>query len=464
MDDSDSESETATVLPRDSDANPGDSGDITHPTGKMHPAEGDPEELAVRLREGREKWSNLSFEELLVGYRAVIWPRLAAEGYDPETTVPTRQWLVDQGHRNLEYALREYHDTTLRRFCTEHVGVDPDAADDRAEWPTENDATRERLNAWLAEKRDRSESIESENTVRTLYSRLKTYVEIYVDEWGDDLLAAVQDENQRRDANDMVETVYDQLQDRLETTQTRHKYHRTISSWYDYLVNTGRAAFNPVDGLANRYGWTSADSKETTAPSDEQMRELAHATETLEERLLLVALGAWGLRRGEVAALHRRQFTLDPADAPGPYIEFEQRKNGPGTVALLYGDDVVRERLAAVTEEWTDHTSGYLFPSTRSESGHISGTTVYNRFQTVAKRAGVEIDGSTITPKYCRRYWYNAYTAVMNDADEWLDEVAAAQGSASVDVLKQNYLEADTLREIRRDSMREQLATVFSTY
>jgi hypothetical protein len=52
----------------------------------------------------------------------------------------------------------------------------------------------------------------------------------------------------------------------------------------------------------------------------------------------------------------------------------------------------------------------------------------------------------------------------MNDADEWLDEVAAAQGSASVDVLKQNYLEADTLREIRRDSMREQLATVFSTY
>jgi hypothetical protein len=98
----------------DSDAHTETAGDVPDtyarqlgPTAPDDGGERDPDELADALRAGREKWSNLSLEEILIGYRRVIWPRLDAEGNDPETTVPTQEWLREHGHRNLQYALRE---------------------------------------------------------------------------------------------------------------------------------------------------------------------------------------------------------------------------------------------------------------------------------------------------------------------------------------------------------------------
>ncbi len=111
------------------------------------------------------------------------------------------------------------------------------------------------------------------------------------------------------------------------------------------------------------YGWERDDPDNLTL-SSEQVRRLYDAVETPDEELLVLALCGWGLRRNEVASLHVSQLVLEGDD---PHIHFEERKNGPGTVALIYGRETLADRidtLGSVNREWT----GYLFPSRQASN------------------------------------------------------------------------------------------------
>lgn len=55
----------------------------------------------------------------------------------------------------------------------------------------------------------------------------------------------------------------------------------------------------------------------------------------------VVALGGFGLHRSAVAGLHVSQRSLD-GDL---HIAFEERKNGPGEVSILYGEDSLADRV-----------------------------------------------------------------------------------------------------------------------
>jgi hypothetical protein len=456
MADSDSEPDSAGSIPASYSSKLENLGPTASDDGQR-----DPDEVATALRAGREKWSNLGREEILAAYRRVIWPLLEADGHDPETTIPTRSWLREHGHANLEYALREYHDTTLSRFCEDVVGVDPGA--DGYDWPTDHEPSVERLDDWLTTQRERNRSVGSETTVRTKRNKLATFVEIYVDEHDADLLSPVASEDSRAEAFDRLVAVYDRLDERLSTTASKHSYHQAISEFYKNLRQSGRAAFDPTAGLMDRYGWQHDDSDSPVALAPAQIRALNHSAEGLEEQLLVIALGAWGLRRGEVAGLHRDQLVLEGEGEDGAHISFSERKNGPGTVALLYGEQAVRDRLSEVTDAWDEHTAGYLFPSHRSRTGHVSATTIAHRFSDLVQRADVRLpDGSRPTPKHCRRFWYDRYSHVMGEVDEWLEVAAEEQGSSSVDVLKGSYVPGERLRELRRDRMREELADAFN--
>jgi hypothetical protein len=60
-----------------------------------------------------------------------------------------------------------------------------------------------------------------------------------------------------------------------------------------------------------------------------------------------------------------------------------------------------------------------------------------------------------------RRFWYDAYSSSLDVVLGSLDEIAAEQGSASADVVLQNYLSDSRARKLRREYMREQLAAAF---
>jgi integrase len=227
-------------------------------------------------------------------------------------------------------------------------------------------------------------------------------------------------------------------------------------------VSRRRAALNPTTGLAAEYRWT--DAHDTAAPPTHptldasHVRALVNAAETPTEQLLLVALCAWGLRRSEVAALHCDQLVLNTARS---HIRFETRKNGPGTVNIVYGQATVEQRLETLSEQpdW----NGYLFPSQRSATGHITGQTIRNWFGELAARAALPaaIDGRPPTPQMARRFWYDAYTATLDAVLAEVDEIAADQGSASPEVILQNYLSDERKRSLRRLFMHDRLAKAF---
>jgi hypothetical protein len=148
-------------------------------------------------------------------------------------------------------------------------------------------------------------------------------------------------------------------------------------------------------------------------------------------------------------------------DSDAPRIEFESRKNGPGSVALIYGQDVVEQRMAEFADEdW----NGYLFPSPRSASGHRTGGTIRNWFDELADRASLpdEIDGRRPVPQMARRFWYDRYSSTVEElVEHQIQEVAEEQGSASASVVWDDYLSEDRRRELRREFMQEKLASAF---
>ena len=401
-------------------------------------------------------WTLLGRDGLVDAYWDVIAPAMEADGLDSEAEQPTYEWLNDKGFRRFIYTLQEHHDTTVTEFCKQDLGLEPPGFD----WQIDDGDTVDALERYLDRQQQRKSW--SDSTVDAHRSRLARYVRAYaaVNDT-DDLLSPVSRESNTpaHDAVDACWATFDALDEEV-ARETLRRIYITVSDWYTTLVSRREAALNPTDGLD--YNWSGDDAGKTSNPplAPEHVAALFDAATDTREQLLVVALCGWGLRSGEVAALHVDQLVLDD-DAPR--IEFESRKNGPGSVALIYGQDVVEQRLAEFAEEdW----NGYLFPSPRSASGPRTGGTIRNWFDELADRASLpdEIDGRRPVPQMARRFWYDRYSSTVEElVEHQIQEVAEEQGSASASVVWNDYLSEDRRRELRREFMEEKLATAFET-
>jgi integrase len=399
-------------------------------------------------------WTMLDHDELVDAYWDVVAPAMRTDELDPDTERPTHSWLSAHGFRGLIYALREYHDRTFGEFWSDDLELE--AVDEGYEWGINHEPTIELLEAYLESRRDRGNL--SESSGDTLRYRLAKYVRAYRDTNGtSDLVAPVARESDipAYEATDAAWTAID-----------HRRIHEAVNDWYAHLVRRKRAAVNPVAGLEDEYRWSRRLDEADESPSNpalapEHVQALHATAETPAEQLLVVALCAWGLRSSEVAALHRSQLVLDVAEDEVPYVSFVERKNGPGEVSILYGRETATDRLIEFGER--DGWNGYLFPSNRSASGHMTRQTLLNRFDDLADRAGLpaEIDGQKPIPQMGRRFWYDAYSATQEAILEEIGEIAAEQGSASADVVLQDYLSEDRRRQLRREYMHERLSDAF---
>jgi site-specific recombinase XerD len=410
-------------------------------------------------------WTLLDVEDLADAYHEVIAPALRADDLDSETDKPTLDWLRDNGFRSLLYTLREHHDKTFGEFWSEDLGLD---AGDERDWSTDDDRTIEALESFLDSRRDRAELADS--SIRTLQYRLDRYLRAYRATTGsDDLVTPVDHDSEisARAATDKCWSAFDRLHAQLDSSSTKRRIHLAVSNWYRHLQRRKWAAVNPANGLANEYRWSdeaSAGDENTPCLDAGHIRSLFEVADEPRERLLVVALAAWGLRPNEVASIHVSQVQTDVDDGEVPHLAFEERKNGPGEVSLLFGADVLEERI----DELTDHDdwSGYLFPSPHASTDHITRGTIYNWFGEHADRAGLpdEIDGVSVSPKLCRRFWYDVYTSVLEAVLEGVEDIAEEQGSSDPQVVMQNYLSDERARTVRREFMREQLAEAFAVH
>jgi len=407
-------------------------------------------------------WTLLDLDELVDAYWAVVAPVMETDGLDPKREKPTHSWLRDHGFRPLLYALREYHDRTFAEFWREDLELD--AVESGYDWATNHERTIEALESFLTSRRERKGLADS--SIDTLRYRLNRYVAAYYEENDtDDLVTPVARDGDipAYKAVDACWAAFDRLHADLDGGQTKRRIHLAVSNWYAHLVRRKWAAVNPANGLDDEFDWSNGNDDDTDTPclATEHVRALYKAADDQEDRLLVLALCAWGLRPNEVASLRARQFVLDVSADEIPYITFEERKNGPGEVSLLYGKEVLEDRLATFADH--DDWSGHLFPSPHASGGSISRWTVWNRFTQLADRAGLpdEIGGVSPSPKMGRRFWYDAYSSSLDVVLGSLDEIAAEQGSASADVVLQNYLSDSRARKLRREYMRDQLAAAF---
>ena len=410
------------------------------------------------MSESQYQWSRKSLDELVDFYYSEIRPAMREASYDPDHGRPSYEWLADHGFSGLSYALQEHHDMTVKQFFVEEVDLGDetlrDYDDSGYDWEIRNDETVEAITGYLSTQRDRGELAES--TVKSRRSRLAEYARIYEQLHGPVSLTQNLDDIEERPAeNDRCMEVFDVLKDRLSTDQSRLKYLGDVQQFYDYQVRFQGAKYNPLDGANDQFRWEIDNPDNKTVDAD-GMRAIYEAAESIDDELLVLALGAWGLRPNEVASLTLDQFVLD--DDEGNRIVFEQRKNGPGEVTVLFGVDVLKQRIVDLDRPGWD---GYLFPSDRSSSGHITPQTVTSRFKRLADDAEVTVEGATPTAKMGRRFWYTTYNEAVKQMMEGLEGIAADQGSSSTEIVSQNYLSEAEKRRYRREAMCDELKAVF---
>lgn len=410
----------------------------------------------------QQRWSALDLEDLVERFEEEIVPDWRAETEDTERTVPTTHWLDAEGYGGLRYALREHHDLTYTGFLEDAVCFEPDGDDPRgsggenhlAGTSIRDESTRTALESYFRRREERE--LLAESTLASRRSRWARWLETYRDVHGTDaLVPAASDRSDEAAERQRCRRVLDVVAADLGTDASRLTYLSDVRAVYSWLDAEGFTAFNPLSGAEREYGWERPDP-DNPALSPAQVGKLHEAAETPGERLLVVGLAGWGLRPSELASLHVRQLALDGDDA---HIAFDERKNGPGTVALLYGQDAVEARIdeVAAGDDWM----GYLFPSASSASGHVVPDTIRARFRELAERGDVQVAGETPTPKMGRRFWYSAYTEASAEVLEEIEHVAEEQGSSSAEVVRENYLSEGRRRQLRRRRMRERLGEAF---
>ena len=413
------------------------------------------------------RYSTMDLEDAEAFYHDEITPQMRAEGLDPEHETPTYSWLESHFSGFIKHLSRQFGLSPGDFYDEIGVPVEPEQEVGPFNF-VDDDETRTALEDYLAELRDRQGRAES--TVATRRSALRLYVRTYQDVNGtEDLLGPLHDDAVRADEMDRVADTFDVLrrrEDTLTTHASRRKYVQEVRQFYTHQVTFKGARHNPTDQLERRFGWDSTPEWDNQALEADQIRLLYQTADDPVDRLIVIGICGWGLRPSEVASLHIDQLVLDsPEDdtEAGPYIEFgSERKNGPGTVALLTGLEDVSARIDALAEKIGNGWMGHVFPSSTAESGHLSTSTIRRRFKDLAERGGVSVNGEIPTPKMGRRYWYTAYGEAVRQVAERFADVAEEQGSKSAEVVLDNYLSEAEKRRHRREEMRADLEGLFA--
>jgi len=408
------------------------------------------------------RWTDCSLEDFVELYWDRIAPCLEAEDIDPTTEKPGHQWFRDHSARSFLAALRRHHDRSFGEFWAEtlELGVNKGYV-----WATEDSETVAAVEGFLDRRQSRYSLAQS--SVDALRTRLNLYVRAYTEANDtEDLLTPIQrdEEIPAYKAVDACYAAFDWLNEGADheySAQTLQRVRRIVDAWYQHLVGRRVASLNPASGLYDEFKW-EVEASSTPSLSVEHIQNLVAAATETRQKLLVMALAGWGLRASEVAALHISQFNRDVPDNDVPYIAFEDRKNGPGEVSVLFGEDLLDSRIEALAADET--WSGYLFPSSQGATPHVTRDTVRNRFQALGSQADLpeRIAGEQPSPQLCRRFWYDTYTAVLEGVLDGVEEIAAEQGSSDPQVVMQNYLSDNRSRQLRRQFMREQLAETFN--
>ena len=405
------------------------------------------------MSEPQHRWSRKDLEELVAIYCSEIHPEYEVAADPMDRPYPTGQWLDDNGYGGLRSALRRKHDRTVKEFLVDDVGIEPETHEVTIDSWVRDEETTQALEAYFRPRERRD--LLADSTVASKKSRMKRWVRAYRRLHSHDrLIKAASDPAQEATERQRCREVLRDVAETYDTDSSRLTFLSSIRSVYSWLLDERYIEFNPLRGAESEFAW-SRETPDNPALTAADVRALYQAASTPRQHLLIVGLAGWGLRISELAGLQRSQLVLEGDD---PHVAFTTRKNGPGTVAMLYGRRVVEDRIAELSDPtW----NGHLFPSPQSASGHRVPGTLRRWFEDLATEAGVQVHGESPSPKMGRRFWYQQYSEAVSELMEELSAIAGDQGSASETVVWESYNDEATRRQLRRDAMREKLAAAF---
>lgn len=412
-----------------------------------------------------KNWSGYTASDFEDYYWDEVAPAMKDDGLDP-TEPPTRRWVDENGFGGYYQAVVRHTDQTFLQFTENVLGIE--RGDGHIYTLSIDHARTKELIYRYAERhlvRRKGKNTNSARCALYAINQVTRVLDGLHDH--DNLLRLGSEETHQTRSYEVFLDVFDEIDDEY-ADRTCGTFHSYLKNFYEYCLRRQNPVdYNPVLGIREDYNWDT-DTGEPLAVSPRQVRALAEVAETTEERTLVVLHCAAGIRRKEVARIHRGMLVFDPDEIDTPVIEFQKRKNGPGTVTLVYGVDVLQERIAELEEDHGDDWNGYLFQSPQRTREHMSASGAAKKFGELVERAERETDvdmtlsdGSYPTPQKARRYWYNQYTKGVSALTAAVKDIAREQGSSDADVVLKNYLSKERRLSILRDHMADTLAEAF---
>lgn len=425
-----------------------------------------------------EKYSKKYLEDRLP---ALIREHLRQDGLRL-SKVPSYDYLQSKGieTRSLNTAIQRHFgsDMTLHSFL-EDQGF---GTANESKYPTDHPETAKFIEDFTRSREKRGKQAEA--TIDTIETALRRILVILEDLYGEDNLLRLArydtDEEKIKHKNTVID-VLDELDKDL-SRNTVGNYGRYWRDFYDYVNETAVIDFNPVEGPYDMYDFNQKPSDEPLPLSDEMVKKLwdtllhlpsqthlpskmrgllsRHGREEwrLQMMVLIVFLISAGPRTGEIIRCDCRNH-LHFGEAPS--VEYPQRKNGPGEVALLVNAEFLEGYVEYMNKKYNEW-NGKLLPSENSESGSRVGDTINNWLDALCKTANVKLEnGETPNIQNVRQTWHTNYFRALRHVKIHTTITAKEQDTETVETVGESYVpteeEQHTIRQFVKSDFQELL-------
>ncbi|GGI96056.1 hypothetical protein GCM10008995_02610 [Halobellus salinus] len=395
------------------------------------------------------KWTK---EKLQTRIPAKMREERRAQGLNPDKC-PTRQWLRENGYSGIEGFARR-NDMTVQDVLIDICGFDS-----RSSKPLgiEDAEARRLVEEWLDVEQDVFKNW-GDSRVQDARTHVRTLVKVAYEALGTTDLVSILRSDPSVEANKLLQ-LFRALNTHLESQGAASNYTRSLERFAEYLSFKEEIESHKVGELRDKMGYTYERESPEHRMVAKQIRECWRATESLEEKALVVVLSLSGTRRTEPTDTTVADLRLDRAD---PYIVFdEDRKTGAATVPIMAGVEVLEKWVDELKE--TEHWDGkWLFPSKKSQDGSRGSGWVSNTIGEIVERAGITFpDGEQPTSKHFRSFWYEHYSEARLAWLNKLEIIAEEQGVSSAEIIDKHYLTGKAERDHFRHFARSLFAAVF---
>jgi integrase/recombinase XerD len=215
-----------------------------------------------------------------------------------------------------------------------------------------------------------------------------------------------------------------------------------LSSFYDFLEDTGRIQSNPVPAVQKRYlrpYKANIDRDERRCPSVEECSQLIKTRLVSRDQAIMILLAKTGMRRHELTALD-----VSDIDAAKKRINSEAyRKANERT---LFFDD----EAAIIVQRWLSTGASMDFPEYDgslfvTSTDRFSPKSVYTMVINHSRRIGIadpKIGGDLFTPHYFRIF----FTNMLLRAGMPREHVMALRGDVGSAIDIYNRIEKEDLK------------------